>query len=62
MRLKWKCDGGCQTILEEGVDHFSIIMLNTPGSPEEGQLVRLCKECTSTQLKRREPRPDEKAR
>lgn len=50
MRLKWKCDGKCGTILVEGTDHFYLLKMSKKGSPEEGQLIRLCMDCMKSQV------------
>lgn len=50
--LSWPCDG-CQTRLTEGVDPFCILEM-TEKDEAEGEIIRLCRECERTKLRKRE--------
>ena len=50
--LKWKCDGDCGKTLVEGVDPLFILRHVKKGTPEEGQLLRLCVACAESQLRK----------
>jgi len=51
VQLKWACDGKCGKVLEDGRDQYFIFELTEV--PDDGQLIRLCKECAASKITRR---------